>query len=129
MAVATSKRAAAMSVPSAKERSMYPAPFDDVELMPVFPETVERAPSMREVTCCSTRRAEASGHENETLIVRCGVEGVYCTLSRGRRAAPITASAAMMSSTEKAGMPRRRVGMFPRGFIVSGGRFHNRPAG
>lgn len=31
---------------------MLPEPFDEVEEMPVFPETVESAPSMREVTCC-----------------------------------------------------------------------------
>ena len=52
-----------MSVPLAKESQMLPEPFDEVEEMPVFPETVESAPSMREVTCCSTSRAEASGQE------------------------------------------------------------------
>ena len=61
--VATSKRAAVMSVPLAKESQMLPEPFDEVEEMPVFPETVESAPSMREETCCSTSRAEASGQE------------------------------------------------------------------
>ena len=74
-----------------------PLPLDERDETLSLPVIAERAPSMREVTLCSIKRAEASGHVKETSIFRSTGEGVYCTLSIGSIATPITASAAMMS--------------------------------
>ena len=59
---------------------------------------------------------------------RWGVVGVYWMLSIGSMAAPMTVSAAMMSSTEKAGIPRRREGMGRGRFIGAACGFRSRPA-
>ena len=106
-----------------------PLPLDERDETLSLPVIAERAPSMREVTLCSIKRAEASGHVKETSIFRSTGEGVYCTLSIGSIATPITASAAMMSSTEKAGMPRCKRFMSKR-FVIGGVcKSHNRPGG
>ena len=62
---------------------MLPEPFDEVEEMPVFPETVESAPSKRAVTCCSTRRAAATGQDTENPAQRTGYTHVGFRASDG----------------------------------------------
>ena len=62
-------------------------------------------------------------------ILRPASDGVYWILSMGRMAAPMTASAAMISSTENAGMPLRDGGMGRGTFIGGVGKSRNKPAG
>lgn len=109
-----------MSVPLRNHTVTLPRPFDERDETLSQPATVESVPSMRDVAPCSTRRADASGQEKETSIFRSGTVGVYWMLSIGSIATPITVSAAMISSTEKAGIPRRGVVMFRGSFIGRG---------
>lgn len=52
-----------------------PLPLDERDETLSLPVIAERAPSMREVTLCSIKRAEASGHVKETSIFRSTGEG------------------------------------------------------
>ena len=127
MAEATSKRAAAMSVPFRNRIVTRPLPFIEWEDTLSLPETVDNAPSIREVTPCSSRRAEAPGHEKNTSILRSVTVGAYWMLSIGSMATPTTVSAAIISSTEKAGIPRREADMFRGVFIGGAYKSRNRP--
>lgn len=117
-----------MSVPLRKRTVTRPLPFDERDETLSHPVTVDSAPSIRDVTLCSIRRAEASGQVKETSIFRSAGDGVYWMLSIGSTATPMTVSAAMMSSTEKAGMPRRIRGESELLFIGDACRFHSKPA-
>ena len=97
---AISKRATSISVRGLNSMLMLPLPLVVVDEMEFTPVIEARAPSILEVTSCSMMRAEASGQEKLTEMLVWLLVGVYCTLSSGTVASPMTISTAMMSSTE-----------------------------
>ena len=100
MAEASSRRAAAISVRLLKFTFALPYPTRDSDDVPVFPERRAIIPSIFDVTSASTISGEAPGYENDTEIDLPASDGLYCTLSIGSEAMPITDSTAITNNTE-----------------------------
>jgi hypothetical protein len=126
MIEATSKRAAAISVSFEKLSVTLPLPRREREDTFWQPFTVDNAPSKREVASISTTRVAVPGHEKLTLILCSTFDGEYWILSLGKSAMPMTDNAAIISNTEKAGMPLLDLCSF--GVIIGGVyKSRNRP--
>ena len=104
MAEASSRRAAAGSACFPSSTVALPYPSEDSEEVPVLPERRAMIPSILEVTSASTTSADAPGYENDTLMKLPDSDGLYCTLSMGREAMPITDSTAIINITENDGI-------------------------